>query len=95
MYEEYYKAKRLGDRAYRKAVVSGRYPYLPALEDFLPKSVNAEIPAGVRDIPLDQVVGTRTRGRQEAFADNFMPILDGESEFAVKWSLLYLSLIHI
>lgn len=89
MYEEYYKAKRLGDRAYRKAVVSGRYPYLPALEDFLPKSVNAEIPAGVRDIPLDQVAGTRTRGRQEAFADNFMPILDGESEFAVKWSLLY------
>lgn len=86
---EYQSARRMGERAYRKAVASGQYPYLPALEEFFPGG-NSDVgkPIGVMEISLSQVVGTKTRGRQEAFACNFMPLLDGESEFAGKWVAL-------
>ncbi|HAG69145.1 MAG TPA: BMP family ABC transporter substrate-binding protein [Lachnospiraceae bacterium] len=89
MNEEYTKAKRLGEKAYKKAVVSGRYPYLPALEEFFPKTSRGEITAGIMEIPLAQVTGTKTRGRQEAFADNFMPLLDSNTEFATKWTAIF------
>lgn len=87
---DYEKAKRMGEKAYRKALLSGKYPYLPALEDFLGDDrEKAVISAGVREIPLRLVAGTKTRGRQEAFADNFMPLLDQDSEFAAKWDKLF------
>lgn len=43
---------------------------------------------GLVQVPLDFVVGTSTMGRTYSFAANFMPILDEETEFAVKWSNL-------
>ena len=33
-------------------------------------------------------MGTKTAGRHTAFASNFMPLLDDDTEFAVKWSNL-------
>lgn len=86
---EYQSARKLGEKAYRKAVTEGQYPYLPALEEFFPDG-NSDVgkPIGVMEISLSQVVGTKTRGRQEAFACNFMPLLDGDSEFAGKWEAL-------
>ena len=44
---------------------------------------------GLRDIPLEMVVGTVTKGRQSAFSCNFMPLLPFSTEFARKWSNLY------
>ena len=35
MREDYEKAKHLADREYRRALSQGRYPYPPALDDFL------------------------------------------------------------
>ena len=32
MTEEYENAKRKGEKAYRRAVATGEYPYLPALD---------------------------------------------------------------
>jgi basic membrane lipoprotein Med (substrate-binding protein (PBP1-ABC) superfamily) len=87
--DEYARARKQGERAYRRAVISGEYPYLPALEEILwDRSSDIGTSLGIMDIPLDQVVGTKTRGRQAAFARNFMPLLDGDSEFAGKWSFL-------
>ena len=43
----------------------------------------------LRDIPLEMVVGTVTKGRQSAFSCNFMPLLPFSTEFARKWSNLY------
>ena len=37
----------------------------------------------------EMIVGTFTAGRRTAFAPNFMPLLDDESEFAAKWQTLY------
>ena len=39
------------------------------------------------------IAGTKTQGRQNAFAPNFMPLLSSTSEFGMKWSRLYESAI--
>ena len=90
MREDYLKAYKKGKKAYQTAVMQGKYPFLPALDDILGgTAVSSEMPLGIMEIPLSMVVGTKTRGRQEAFSCNFMPILDEDSEFGIKWTRLY------
>lgn len=87
--EDYDKALKMGQKVYRQQLSKGQYPYLPILDNILKyMDVQREIYIGLVDIPLDQIVGTRTEGRSHAFASNFMPLLDGESEFAYKWQNL-------
>ena len=84
--EDYAKAQKLGKTAYRKALSKGEYPYLPALDEIVDhQSIRTEEPLGLVSIPLDQIVGTKTAGRQSAFASNFMPLMPENSEFARKW----------
>lgn len=90
MLTDYSRARRLGERAYRKAVMQGKYPYLPALEEIVEGIDHyPEISLGTAEIPLDMIVGTRTSGRKNAFASNFMPLMADNTEFAQKWSNLY------
>lgn len=90
MQQDYEKAKKLGERAYRKAVISGEYPYLPALGSMVQNVDQYAVRGlGVKEIPLEMIVGTRTAGRQNAFSSNFMPLLREDTEFAMKWSSLY------
>ena len=92
MDEEYLKAKKLGDKEYRKAVSKGQYPYLPALDYILKQEGKLhEESIGLIEIPVNLIVGTLTAGRQNAFSRGFMPILDPNSEFAAKWETLYAS----
>lgn len=89
VFDEYNKAKKLAEKQYRFAVSSGKYPYLPALDDILSVVETAgETDLGTLEIPLSLVVGTKTSGRQTAMASNFMPLLDDKSEFAGKWMSL-------
>ena len=37
------------------------------------------------EVPLELLVGTKTAGRTAAFASNFMPLLEPDTEFATKW----------
>ena len=88
-YEEYTRAQRLGIKAYKSAISRGKYPYLPVLDEILSHAeVEYEVHLGISDIPLNQVVGTSTFGRTQAFASNFMPLLGDNSEFATKWANL-------
>ena len=88
-FEYYNKAQKMGIRAYKDSLAHGKYPYLPVLDEILSHAhIDGEIPLGVEDIPLNQVVGTSTLGRTQAFASNFMPLLDENSEFAMKWAKL-------
>ncbi len=89
--EEYQKARKLGDRQMHRAAAAGRYPYLPALDEILGKDGGtlSQVSLGIRDIPIASIAGTKTAGRQNAFASNFMPILDADTEFADKWSRVY------
>ena len=90
MAEGYYvQARKAGEKAYREALYQGKNPFLPALEDTLPKGqIVNEVPLGVREIPLGRVDGTYTAARQNAFAPNFMPLLSTETEFSDKWEYL-------
>ena len=88
--EDYSIAKRMAQKAARSAVSNGSYPYLPAVDEFVPRDeICGEQPLGIVDIPLDMVAGTKTSARKNSFANNFMPLLDEDTEFAVKWSNLY------
>lgn len=90
MAETYARAQKLGIKAYKAAVAAGNYPYLPVLDEILAHTqIDGEMPLGICDIPLEQVVGTCTLGRTQSFASNFMPLLDPGTEFAAKWSNLY------
>lgn len=87
---DYEKAKKLGEREYRRRLVKGQYPYLPSLDEMVSEIGRMpEISLGTAEIPMDMIVGTRTSGRKNAFAANFMPLMGIETEFASKWSRLY------
>ena len=85
--EDYRKALRLGQKEFRSSVLKGTYPYLQALDEILEHTaVEYTEPLGVVNIPLASIVGTKTAGRKTAFAGNFMPLLDEDTEFAQKWN---------
>lgn len=88
--EIYEKVYKLGMKNFRSRSSKGMYPYLQVLDDILSYTeVSQEISLGLVEIPLDQIVGTKTAGRTNAFASNFMPLLPSDSEFASKWCSLY------
>ncbi len=87
---DYTAALKQGRRSYRAALTKGEYPYLPVLDDMISYTEVGGIEnLGVMDIPLSKIVGTKTAGRSNAFANNFMPLLPESSEFGAKWSRLY------
>ena len=87
--EDYAKAYKMGKKDYQYRLLHGMQPTLQVLDDILPsKGSYSEVPLGLVQIPIDQIVGTKNGGRSSAFAGNFMPILDDHSEFALKWSKL-------
>ena len=87
MEEAYRQARKRGEQGRRRAISQSEHPYLTDLD-----SLVAQLPlgqrenVGLRDIPLEMVVGTVTKGRQSAFSCNFMPLLPFSTEFARKWS---------
>lgn len=88
-FQEYEKANKLAVKDYRQKLGRGEYPYLPVLDHISQyASVRREVYLGLMDIPLSLVVGTATEARANAFASNFMPLLDRDSEFAFKWDTL-------
>ncbi len=86
---DYTKAYKLGKKNYQYRMLHGLRPTLEVLDDIIPtKGTYSEVPLGLVQIPIDQIVGTKTGGRSNAFAANFMPILRETSEFAMKWAKL-------
>lgn len=84
--ENYEKAYKLGKKDYQQRMSRGEKPTLLVLDDILPsQGVYAEEYLGMQQIPIEQIVGTKTNGRSNAFAGNFMPILERNTEFASKW----------
>lgn len=92
----YYRdALKRGQKEFRSCTANGEHPYLPVLDDFIPQeAMRHTTDLGVVQIPLEMVCGTRTSGRTQAFARNFMPLMDEESEFARKWDDLCQSQIE-
>ena len=87
--DHYSKARREGLRVYQSAIQANTDPYLPVLEEKVPNlSTLSRLSLGIMSVPLDRVVGSVSRGRSYAFAEGFLPILEGGSEFAAKWEHL-------
>lgn len=87
--QDYLEASKLGKREYRARINKGLYPYLPVLDEILSQvEIEKDVNLGLVQVPLKLVIGTSTRARTNAFAGNFMPILDWGSEFGAKWAAL-------
>ncbi|MBQ9414629.1 MAG: BMP family ABC transporter substrate-binding protein [Clostridia bacterium] len=88
----YKEAYKLGQKDMRAKLAKNESPYLLVLDHILPsKKVLPQVRLGVIQIPVRWIVGTKSEGRVNAFASNFMPILDENTEFAAKWEALYRS----
>ena len=90
MDEAYRQARKRGERDRRRAVSESHHPYLidlDSLVDYANSGRRENI--GLTEIPLEMVVGTVTKGRQNAFSRSYMPLLSPDTEFAGKWSNLY------
>ena len=88
-YSDYVRASKIGKKDYQSKVLKGQLPTLEVLDDILHSTRDYhEVSLGLVNIPLDQIVGTKTSGRSNSFSSNFMPILDVHTEFASKWIAL-------
>ena len=85
--QQYYAAAlKAGQKCYREAVLKGEYPYPQVLDEIFDEHLAAgRVELGTMNIPMDQIVGTKSQGRRNAFASNFMPLLPMETEFGMKW----------
>jgi len=91
---DYEKAYKLGKKDYQSRMMKGQQPTIKVLDDILSCDNHyKEESLGVVQIPINRIVGTKTGGRSNAFAGNFMPILSENTEFAAKW--VKLSTSHI
>ena len=88
--KHYLAARKEGLKQQHAAQARGQDPYLPVLSELVP-TLNklTQVPLGLVQIALDQIEGTATKGRTTAFSRGFMPLLEPDSEFASKWSVLY------
>ena len=88
--DHYGKARRDGLRIYTAALQAHEDPYLPVLEKKVPELATlSRLSLGVISVPISRVLGSVSEGRSKAFTKNFLPILEGGSEFAAKWDRLY------
>ncbi len=86
---KFIQANKLAQKYYKNAVNRGAYPYLPVLEELLRENQSVgKMEVGLVDIPADLIIGTNDQGRSDAFAGNFMPLLDMNTEFGEKWITL-------
>ncbi len=90
MTETYYKeALKLAQKEYRSCLYKGISPLLPVLDDFISsEKTSTGIDLGLVQVPTEMIVGTKTHGRVNAFATNYMPLLEQGTEFADKWEHL-------
>lgn len=83
---QYAAALKQGRKTYHDCVLRGRYPYPQVLDEIISETMVAgQVDLGVVEIPIDQIKGTKSAGRRTAFAADFMPLLDADTEFAAKW----------
>ncbi|MBR5371064.1 MAG: BMP family ABC transporter substrate-binding protein [Oscillospiraceae bacterium] len=85
---DYTKAQKMAEKQCRQDIQDDRYPYLPVLEDLLRGADDGRVPLGQIEIPISLIKGTASTERTNAFASNFMPLLETDTEFCAKWSVL-------
>ena len=93
--DAYLSARREGLREMHAVQPQGQSPTLPVLNELVPGLHHlSQVPLGLIQISLEQIAGTATKGRTTAFSRSFLPLLEPNSEFANKWSVLYDSIVE-
>ncbi|MBQ3286059.1 MAG: BMP family ABC transporter substrate-binding protein [Ruminococcus sp.] len=88
----YKEALKLGQKEVRARAAKNENTGLAVLDELIPpEQALSGVSLGVIQIPMWFIVGTKTAGRVNAFAPNFMPLLPESTEFAAKWESLYRS----
>jgi basic membrane lipoprotein Med (substrate-binding protein (PBP1-ABC) superfamily) len=86
----YLKIQRKAKSRVAEKLAYGEIAYLQSLDGILNRQdIETEIYQGVFEIPLDKIKGTYTTSRSKAFTNDFLPLLDIDSEFGQKWTSLY------
>lgn len=90
MADTFYKeAVKKAQKEVKLRTSEGKEPYLPALDNFVSNDkILTEVNLGVMQIPMEFIVGTKSPSRANAFAANFMPLLEANTEFGTKWKSL-------
>ena len=84
--EEYAKALKEGQKEYRECMQKGIIPNPLVLDEILTSDTGEScVNVGLVEIPIQRIVGTKSAGRISAFTPNFRPLLEADTEFAVKW----------
>ncbi len=84
--EEYEKALRAGQKEANQLRAAGKNPNLAVLDAILPANTpDSYQEVGLLEIPIHQIVGTKSAGRVSAFSASFFPLLPLDTEFAAKW----------
>ncbi len=84
--EKYNQALKLGRATAKSRAAQGLSPYPEALDERVGDTdIAGRVELGLLDVPAELIAGTKTAGRQNAFAADFMPLMDADTEFAAKW----------
>lgn len=93
--EEYKAALKKGEKVFSACQSKKQDPYLPVLDDITANVKIAGRPnLGLVTIPTERIVGTVSSNRSNAFTKDFLPLLEPDTEFAMKWSILYDSMVE-
>ena len=85
-YTQYLDAVRAGKTYNRNRLFRQPRPGLRVLDELLdPQTPPKQVDLGVVEIPMERIIGTKTRSRAAAFTGNFMPLLHPSTEFGDKW----------
>src|SRR5665647_1193118 len=88
--EEYRKASKLAKARYLVDTTRGVNGHISSLDSILKKlDIVAEVPMGIKSIPLKKIIGTYFYTRSRDFAMNFLPLASIDSEFSMKWQAVY------
>lgn len=83
---EYLRALKQGQKECAALQAKGKTPYPPVLDDILDAGIlDTAQCIGTIEIPTERIVGTKSAGRISAFSAGFLPLLDSETEFGMKW----------
>ena len=84
--DEYVKALKEGQKEYKECIQKGMNANPLVLDELLEQyGPDACVDVGAVEIPIKRILGTKTAGRITAFTPSFRPLLDVDSEFALKW----------
>lgn len=88
--DEYKKASKSAKMRYYTDIAKGNSGHILSLDSILKRvDVVAEVPLGLKSIPLKKILGTYFYTRSRDFAMNFLPLASESSEFSMKWQSVY------